>query len=92
MSALNLLLSPPVSFWQAPDFGQPWRRRLVYETTGQTHILVFEYTSQKGIQAEDDRIDCGVIPGPTLRGGAVVRLDMFMPDEFVSFPFFPVHY
>jgi len=59
----------------------------VYETIGQTHILVFEYT-RKGIQVEGDRMDCGVTPGPTLRGGAVVRLDMFMPDEFVSFPFF----
>jgi len=64
----------------------------VYETTGQTHTLVFEYTSQKGFQVEGNRIDCGVTPTPTLRGGAVVRLDMFMPDEFVSFLFFPVHY
>ena len=63
----------------------------MYETTPQTHILVFEYTSHKDIRVGGDLADSGttITPAPTLRGGAVVRLDILMPDEFVLLLFFP---
>ncbi|KAF5355801.1 hypothetical protein D9756_003855 [Leucocoprinus leucothites] len=85
----EFILSAPVLFWQAPDYDQPWRRRLVYETTpaptGRTQILICEYTPEhsKGVPAEveGDPIKIKNTSTPVLRGGSVTRLDVLMPDD-----------
>lgn len=79
-------------FWQVPESGQRWRRRLVYETipgsSEQTRTVICEYTPERPMG--DVPVETGVdssepekVPKPVLRIGPVTKLDMLMPDKFV---------
>ncbi|KAF9452673.1 hypothetical protein P691DRAFT_803792 [Macrolepiota fuliginosa MF-IS2] len=80
----------PMRFWQAPESGQRWKRRLVYETIPgsmeQACVMICEYTPERPgenipIETEAGSAEPEKTIEPILRSGPMTRLDVSMPDD-----------